>query len=169
MDLIGIEPMTSSMPWKRAPSCATGPQGRNNSLIVVANGWQVKRGGGAKKRRRYARQPASSEGTSWCLYIRKNSRWPRRSGLLGWPDGHIARPGPSTLRRLHPLWFAREHAAGIEVHVVVHAAVGDVLPVTLMSGATALPITLPRPVMKRTICAPAQIRSMMPSVSLGLV
>ena len=25
MDLIGIEPMTSSMPWKRAPSCATGP------------------------------------------------------------------------------------------------------------------------------------------------
>ena len=27
MDLIGIEPMTSSMPWKRAPSCATGPHG----------------------------------------------------------------------------------------------------------------------------------------------
>jgi hypothetical protein len=26
VDLIGIEPMTSSMPWKRAPSCATGPQ-----------------------------------------------------------------------------------------------------------------------------------------------
>src|ERR1700734_2080915 len=25
VDLIGIEPMTSSMPWKRAPSCATGP------------------------------------------------------------------------------------------------------------------------------------------------
>jgi hypothetical protein len=29
VDLIGIEPMTSSMPWKRAPSCATGPQGKN--------------------------------------------------------------------------------------------------------------------------------------------
>ena len=28
MDLIGIEPMTSSMPWKRAPSCATGPHRR---------------------------------------------------------------------------------------------------------------------------------------------
>ena len=27
VDLIGIEPMTSSMPWKRAPSCATGPHG----------------------------------------------------------------------------------------------------------------------------------------------
>jgi hypothetical protein len=26
VDLIGIEPMTSSMPWKRAPSCATGPR-----------------------------------------------------------------------------------------------------------------------------------------------
>ena len=25
MDLIGFEPMTSSMPWKRAPNCATGP------------------------------------------------------------------------------------------------------------------------------------------------
>ncbi len=25
MDLVGIEPTTSSMPWKRAPSCATGP------------------------------------------------------------------------------------------------------------------------------------------------
>ena len=25
MDLAGIEPATSSMPWKRAPSCATGP------------------------------------------------------------------------------------------------------------------------------------------------
>ena len=36
------------------PNCATGPQGRNNSLIVVAQGRQVKRGPGAKKRRRYA-------------------------------------------------------------------------------------------------------------------
>ena len=26
VDLTGIEPVTSSMPWKRAPSCATGPQ-----------------------------------------------------------------------------------------------------------------------------------------------
>ena len=25
VDLIGFEPMTSSMPWKRAPNCATGP------------------------------------------------------------------------------------------------------------------------------------------------
>ncbi len=25
VDLNGIEPMTSSMPWKRAPNCATGP------------------------------------------------------------------------------------------------------------------------------------------------
>ena len=34
VDLIGIEPMTSSMPWKRAPSCATGPH-RRVVLIVV--------------------------------------------------------------------------------------------------------------------------------------
>jgi hypothetical protein len=26
VDLVGIEPTTSSMPWKRAPNCATGPQ-----------------------------------------------------------------------------------------------------------------------------------------------
>src|SRR5579864_2802140 len=30
VDLVGIEPTTSSMPWKRAPSCATGPrEGKN--------------------------------------------------------------------------------------------------------------------------------------------
>ncbi len=28
VDLVGIEPTTSSMPWKRAPSCATGPRGQ---------------------------------------------------------------------------------------------------------------------------------------------
>ena len=26
VDLNGFEPLTSSMPWKRAPNCATGPQ-----------------------------------------------------------------------------------------------------------------------------------------------
>ena len=25
VDLVGVEPTTSSMPWKRAPNCATGP------------------------------------------------------------------------------------------------------------------------------------------------
>src|SRR5258707_4039964 len=29
VDLVGIEPTTSSMPWKRAPSCATGPREEN--------------------------------------------------------------------------------------------------------------------------------------------
>jgi hypothetical protein len=33
VDLIGIEPMTSSMPWKRAPSCATGPLRRDRSIL----------------------------------------------------------------------------------------------------------------------------------------
>lgn len=37
MDLTGIEPVTSSMPWKRAPSCATGPLlGRTFSILMVA-------------------------------------------------------------------------------------------------------------------------------------
>ena len=31
VDLVGIEPTTSSMPWKRAPSCATGPHLRGLS------------------------------------------------------------------------------------------------------------------------------------------
>ncbi len=26
VEAVGIEPTTSSMPWKRAPSCATGPR-----------------------------------------------------------------------------------------------------------------------------------------------
>ena len=34
MDLIGIEPMTSSMPWKRAPSCATGPLRRGTTPLL---------------------------------------------------------------------------------------------------------------------------------------
>ena len=35
VDLVGIEPMTSSMPWKRAPSCATGPLlGRTLSILA---------------------------------------------------------------------------------------------------------------------------------------
>jgi hypothetical protein len=33
VDLVGIEPTTSSMPWKRAPSCATGPHGRDTTLL----------------------------------------------------------------------------------------------------------------------------------------
>jgi hypothetical protein len=26
VDLVGFEPTTSSMPWKRAPNCAIGPR-----------------------------------------------------------------------------------------------------------------------------------------------
>ena len=32
VDLVGIEPTTSSMPWKRAPSCATGPREKTKAL-----------------------------------------------------------------------------------------------------------------------------------------
>ena len=40
MDLIGIEPMTSSMPWKRAPSCATGPHAAGMQLSYCLRwGW----------------------------------------------------------------------------------------------------------------------------------
>jgi hypothetical protein len=42
VDLVGIEPTTSSMPWKRAPSCATGPH-RRGILIVVDTMQFVKR------------------------------------------------------------------------------------------------------------------------------
>jgi hypothetical protein len=36
VDLVGFEPTTSSMPWKRAPSCATGPL-RKNLMIRRRN------------------------------------------------------------------------------------------------------------------------------------
>ena len=36
VDLIGIEPMTSSMPWKRAPSCATGPLLGKDCFVKLA-------------------------------------------------------------------------------------------------------------------------------------
>ena len=35
VDLAGIEPATSSMPWKRAPSCATGPLLRDTTPWVL--------------------------------------------------------------------------------------------------------------------------------------
>ena len=35
VDLVGIEPTTSSMPWKRAPSCATGPRWGHYELSVA--------------------------------------------------------------------------------------------------------------------------------------
>src|ERR1700693_276756 len=35
VDLVGIEPTTSSMPWKRAPSCATGPREKHQRCAGV--------------------------------------------------------------------------------------------------------------------------------------
>jgi hypothetical protein len=48
VDLIGIEPMTSSMPWKRAPNCATGPLLGNSNKLIFAD------------LRRFVKLPASS-------------------------------------------------------------------------------------------------------------
>ena len=47
MDLVGIEPTTSSMPWKRAPSCATGPFWRHDqpsgrtALFILADDGRI--------------------------------------------------------------------------------------------------------------------------------
>ena len=35
VDLDGFEPSTSSMPWKRAPNCATGPNNYINLNILT--------------------------------------------------------------------------------------------------------------------------------------
>jgi|SRR5580698_7846107 hypothetical protein len=35
VDLVGIEPTTSSMPWKRAPSCATGPHKKGSPYFLL--------------------------------------------------------------------------------------------------------------------------------------
>src|SRR5581483_4325609 len=40
VDLVGIEPTTSSMPWKRAPSCATGPH-VNEADQVILTQWHL--------------------------------------------------------------------------------------------------------------------------------
>jgi hypothetical protein len=42
VDLIGIEPMTSSMPWKRAPSCATGPLVAGMQLSHCRCCWSIR-------------------------------------------------------------------------------------------------------------------------------
>jgi hypothetical protein len=62
VDLIGIEPMTSSMPWKRAPSCATGPLSGKVLLLLSrmeglpSNGCE--RSADRSKRYRHALRPA---------------------------------------------------------------------------------------------------------------
>jgi hypothetical protein len=43
VDLVGIEPTTSSMPWKRAPSCATGPLFGGHYELSVADGLKYSR------------------------------------------------------------------------------------------------------------------------------
>ena len=40
MDLKGFEPLTSSMPWKRAPNCATGPRLQDHHNIDPPRGGQ---------------------------------------------------------------------------------------------------------------------------------
>jgi hypothetical protein len=56
VDLIGIEPMTSSMPWKRAPSCATGPlSGRTLSILA--------------DRSSFVNVSGNLSGIFWCLKI----------------------------------------------------------------------------------------------------
>jgi hypothetical protein len=35
VDLKGFEPLTSSMPWKRAPNCATGPQTKGYEMRIT--------------------------------------------------------------------------------------------------------------------------------------
>ena len=46
VDLVGIEPTTSSMPWKRAPSCATGPRCAKTilayRLLIVKLGFSLR-------------------------------------------------------------------------------------------------------------------------------
>ncbi len=46
VDLKGFEPLTSSMPWKRAPNCATGPHGvyrtPNDTIITSRRSLQIK-------------------------------------------------------------------------------------------------------------------------------
>jgi hypothetical protein len=62
VDLVGIEPTTSSMPWKRAPSCATGPrEGDNFPILVDAEGFVKPPQGRGHLRELGASLPASSE------------------------------------------------------------------------------------------------------------
>ncbi len=44
VDLDGFEPSTSSMPWKRAPNCATGPSLRRTAMPRIEKldlGWDT--------------------------------------------------------------------------------------------------------------------------------
>ena len=49
VDLTGIEPVTSSMPWKRAPSCATGPRATGMQLPYCLRWGQIRQTPRARK------------------------------------------------------------------------------------------------------------------------
>ncbi len=81
VDLIGIEPMTSSMPWKRAPSCATGPLLRTCSFSPGA-AHQVKRG---RESAETKADSAVSKEAEWASTLPPAAQFPSRSMMR--PDG----------------------------------------------------------------------------------
>ena len=75
MDLIGIEPMTSSMPWKRAPSCATGPRtqvGCNFSIVSILTRFV--------KPARPDKKPPASITAKRCVFLAKTPQILRENG-----------------------------------------------------------------------------------------
>ena len=76
MDLIGIEPMTSSMPWKRAPSCATGPRAAGMQLPYCLRYGAIRQTAANQQElvREVSRSDAKRGGTSGRLEVADRER-----------------------------------------------------------------------------------------------
>jgi hypothetical protein len=65
VDLIGIEPMTSSMPWKRAPSCATGPHAASDATSLLSPLGRIPSNFGSECRERAVEDARSAARNGW--------------------------------------------------------------------------------------------------------
>ena len=76
MDLVGIEPTTSSMPWKRAPSCATGPLGEGQ-LLYCLRSYPIRQTGSSQPQFPLA-QSFTQSGIGQLRFLSPHVRNPRR-------------------------------------------------------------------------------------------
>ena len=82
MDLTGIEPVTSSMPWKRAPSCATGPLFGGTSSFSRMRGSKSNRMQTSKSNQQPAQRP-TPHGTNRILLVSNGYRVSEHSATGG--------------------------------------------------------------------------------------
>lgn len=81
VDLKGFEPLTSSMPWRRAPNCATGPLGLY--LVILTSNNQIRlRPAASSEKFQLSGSPAVTGVTFSCQNAKQQSKTPSKKSQL---------------------------------------------------------------------------------------